>query len=109
MEKETKNERLKEILRRDFFIARIPANFDGSEIAWDIVIKELPPYESSYKTIGKYGGLSISGGIKVFKPNEIKLQIEKTIKQLRKCKFKDKIGHPLENNIEFINLEKLVN
>lgn len=40
------------------------------------------------------------------KPNLMSLT--EIIKQLKACKFKDEVGHPLENNIAFIELEDMV-
>lgn len=35
-------------------------------------------------------------------------KLVKIIKQLKKCKFKDKIGHKLEMNVAFLELQEIV-
>lgn len=36
------------------------------------------------------------------------MKLIEIVKQLKMCKFKDEIGHPLENNVAFIDLVKKV-
>ena len=35
------------------------------------------------------------------------MTLQEILEQLKFCKFKDEVGHPLENNVAFVELQKL--
>lgn len=35
------------------------------------------------------------------------MNLKEIVEQLEKCKFTDEIGHPLENNVAFVELKKM--